>query len=96
MEPDQNLNQYNPKARLFIGNLAWETTEEVLKKYCEQWGAVSYFRLMRDKGTGRPRGYAFVEYVSERDADKAYDEMHGQEFLGRKLRVGDAFQKDGR
>ena len=59
------------QARLFVGNLSFQTGENDLQDYFAQAGAVTSVNLMLDKMTGRSRGFAFVEFGSEADAQKA-------------------------
>jgi cold-inducible RNA-binding protein len=76
--------------KLYVGNLAYETTEEDLQTLFGQAGAVDTVRVMRDMATGRARGFAFVEMASEADAQKAIDAIHDKPFGGRTLTVNEA------
>ncbi|MDR3378443.1 MAG: RNA-binding protein, partial [Verrucomicrobiae bacterium] len=59
------------QARLFVGNLSFQTGENDLQDYFAQAGAVTSVNLMLDKMTGRSRGFAFVEYATAEEAQKA-------------------------
>jgi RNA recognition motif-containing protein len=73
--------------RLFVGNLSYQTMENDLQEYFSQAGAVTSVNLMLDKVTGRSRGFAFVEFATPEEANKAVEQFHNQEFQGRTLTV---------
>lgn len=73
--------------RLFIGNLAWDTTDESLKLAFEAHGQVTYAKVVRDHFTSHSRGYGFVEFSSPEEADAALNKMNGVEIDGRAVRV---------
>jgi len=73
--------------KLFIGGLSYSTTEDGLRNAFAQAGTVISARVMMDKMTGRPRGFAFVEMSSEEEAQKAIQMFDGQELDGRKIAV---------
>jgi RNA recognition motif-containing protein len=76
--------------KLYVGNLAYETTESDLETLFSQSGAVETVRVMRDMATGRARGFAFVEMASEQDAQTAIAQLHEKAFGGRTLTVNEA------
>lgn len=76
--------------KLYVGNLAYETTEADLQTLFSQSGAVETVRVMRDMATGRARGFAFVEMATEADAQAAVDQLHEKQFGGRTLTVNEA------
>src|SRR3954469_11671110 len=76
--------------KLYVGNLAYETTETDLETLFGQAGAVDTVRVMRDMATGRARGFAFVEMATEADAQTAIDQLHEKPFGGRTLTVNEA------
>ncbi len=83
--------------RLFVGNLSWDTQEDDLIAAFEQDGrSVASARIMTDRDTGRPRGFAFVEMGSEADAQAAIQAMDGVELDGRALRVNEAEERQPR
>jgi RNA recognition motif-containing protein len=74
--------------KLYVGNLAFETTESDLKELFGQAGTVETVRIITDRDTGRSKGFAFVEMQD--GGDKAIAEMNGQDFKGRALTVNEA------
>ncbi len=82
--------------RLFVGNLSYQTAENDLEDYFSQAGAVTSVNLMLDKVTGKSRGFAFVEYATAEEANKAVEEFHNKEFQGRALTVNIAKPKEER
>jgi RNA recognition motif-containing protein len=85
----------NP-TRLFVGNLSYQTGENDLQDYFAQAGAVTSVNLMLDKMTGKSRGFAFVEYGSAEEAQKAIDSFHNKEFQGRPITVNVARPREER
>lgn len=73
--------------KLFVGNLAWAATEDDLKTYFGQFGTVESVEVLRDKFTGRARGFAFVVMATPEDAQNAIANTEGKEFQGRPLKV---------
>jgi len=76
--------------KLYVGNLPYETTEDDLQALFAQAGAVDSVNVMRDRETGRARGFAFVEMVSDQDAQNAISQLNEQPFGGRRLTVNEA------
>lgn len=84
------------QARLFVGNLSFQTAENDLQDHFAQAGAVTSVNLMLDKMTGRSRGFAFVEFASPEEAQKAIDQFHDKDFQGRKITVNVARPREER
>ena len=82
--------------RLFVGNLAYQTMENDLQDYFSQAGVVTSVNLMMDKFTGKSRGFAFVEYASAEEANKAVELFHSKDFQGRALTVNIARPREER
>ena len=82
--------------RLFVGNLSYQTAENDLQDYFAQAGAVTSVNLMLDKVTGKSRGFAFVEFATAEDANKAVEQFHSKEFQGRQLTVNIARPREER
>jgi RNA recognition motif-containing protein len=85
----------NP-TRLFVGNLSYQTMENDLQDYFSQAGVVTSVNLMLDKMTGKSRGFAFVEFASMEEANKAIEQFHNKEFQGRALTVNIARPREER
>ena len=84
------------ETRLFVGNLSYQTMENDLQEYFSQAGVVSSVNLMLDKFTGKSRGFAFIEYGSQDEANKAVEMFHNKEFQGRQLTVNIARPREER
>jgi RNA recognition motif-containing protein len=76
--------------KLFIGGLAWATTEESLRDAFRQFGEVSEVKIIVDHYTGRSRGFGFITYTNAEDAPKALEQLNGTELDGRTIRVDSA------
>ena len=82
--------------RLFVGNLAYSTTEADLRSYFGTVAPPSQVVLPVDRETGRPRGFAFVEYQDRGHAEQAIQKFNGQMFAGRPLAVSEARAREDR
>ena len=82
--------------RLFVGNLSYQTMENDLQDYFSQAGVVTSVNLMLDKVTGKSRGFAFVEFSTSEEANKAVEQFHNKEFQGRALTVNVARPREER
>ncbi len=77
-------------AKLYVGNLLYEATEDDLKDLFGQAGTVVSATIIRFRDSGRSKGFGFVEMSSEEEAKKAIDTFNGQDFKGRRLVVSEA------
>lgn len=77
-------------AKVFVGNLNFNTTKTEVQDLFSQVGAIRDVFLPMDRESGRPRGFAFVEFSSDEDAAKAIEKFNGYELSGRALRVNAA------
>ena len=77
-------------AKLFVGNLSFQATEEDLRELFQQAGTVETVRIITDQFTGRPRGFGFVEMATKEEATKAVDMLNGRLFRDRNLVVDEA------
>ncbi len=80
---------------IFVGNLAFKARSEELRELFAKYGEVGSVRIMTDRQTRRPRGFAFVE-MSPAGATKAIKALDGREFLGRELRVSEGTERKPR
>lgn len=76
--------------KLYVGNLPYETNEQDLQDLFAQAGTVETVTVMRDRDTGRARGFAFVEMASSEEAQAAISQLNDQQFGGRRLTVNEA------
>ncbi len=83
------------KKTIFVGNLAFKASPGELNELFAKYGTVHSVRIMKDRATRRPRGFAFVE-MDERAAAKAIKGLDGKEFLGRNLRVNEGAERKER
>jgi RNA recognition motif-containing protein len=79
-----------------VGNLSFQTGESDLPDYFAQAGVVTTCHLMIDKMSGRSRGFAFVEFATPEEAQKAIEQFHDKEFQGRKITVNVARPREER
>jgi RNA recognition motif-containing protein len=77
-------------AKLFVGGLSWDTTDEKLKEFFSQAGTVESANVITDKFTGRSKGFGFVEMSTAKEAEKAKKELNGKELDGRTINIDDA------
>lgn len=77
-------------SKLYVGNLSFNTTDQGLEEAFSAHGEVASAVVVRDRDTDRSRGFGFVEYTQEADAQKAKEAMNGVELDGRALKVDEA------
>ena len=78
---------------IYIGNMAYTSTEDELRELFEAHGTVTSVRIITDRETGRPRGFGFVEMEDADEARKAIEELNQQDLGGRALVVNEARPK---
>ncbi len=77
--------------KLYVGNLPFQATEEQVSSLFSQTGVTTAnVTLVRDRFSGQPRGFGFVEVNSDDEADRAIQGLNGQDFMGRKIVVNEA------
>lgn len=81
------------KNKLFVGGLSWGTTDEGLRQAFEAFGEVSEAKVITERDSGRSRGFGFVTFNADDDAQKALEEMDGKEVDGRAIRVNEAHDR---
>jgi len=94
---EQNIALWDPNTNpeatsdayrtLFVSRLNYDTTEAKLRREFESYGSIKKITMVHDKITGRPRGYAFIEYKREKDMHEAYKRADGKRIDGRRILV---------
>ncbi len=84
------------ESKLYVGNLSYDSTENNLRELFTQAGEIQEISLITDKFTGQPKGFAFVQMVSQADAEKAIRMFNDQELDGRRIIVNLARPKEER
>ncbi|EQC51830.1 hypothetical protein [Bacteriovorax sp. DB6_IX] len=74
-------------AKIYVGNLSYNIENSDLENLFSEVGSVVNVNVVRDRDTGRARGFGFVEMQSKDDADKAINDLHQRDFMGRALVV---------
>lgn len=77
---------------IYVGNLAFTTTESEVRTLFEEFGTVHEVKMITDRGTGRFRGFGFVE-MDDEEANAAISKLDGVDFSGRTLRVNEARER---
>jgi RNA recognition motif-containing protein len=75
---------------IYIGNMSFETTEDQLRQAFEGFGEVSTIKIITDRDSGQPKGFAFVEMSGRDEAMAAISGLNGQDLNGRALNVNEA------
>ncbi|MFA5792428.1 MAG: RNA-binding protein [Candidatus Gracilibacteria bacterium] len=83
-------------SKLFVGNLPYTTTEEQLRELFSPCGDITSLMVMKDKFTGRAKGFAFVEMATMEGAEAAIQKLHDFEINGRKMIVNEARPREER
>ena len=81
---------------IYVGNLSFQTDEDTLRQAFAQFGQVDNVNIVRDRDTGQPRGFAFVEMASDSEAETAMQQLNGSALDGRNLTVNEARPKTDR
>jgi RNA recognition motif-containing protein len=82
--------------KLYVGNLAFQTTSQELQDLFATAGTVESASVVEDRDTGRSRGFAFVEMSTKEEATSAIDQFNGKEVGGRELKVNEAKPREDR
>ena len=78
---------------IYVGNLSWQMTDEDLRTLFEQYGSVTSAKIVKDKVSGRSKGFGFVEMPEDTEAQNALSSLYDSEVLGRKIIVNEAQPK---
>jgi len=82
--------------KLYVGNLAFQTTSQDLQELFAQAGTVESASVIEDRDTGQSKGFAFVEMSTEEEAAAAIEQFNGKEVAGRALKVNEARPRENR
>jgi len=78
------------RSTVFVGNIAYDVTENELRQHFEHFGHINNFRFVTDKATGKPRGFGFCEYQTEQEALMAIENLNNMDVHGRHIKVDSA------
>lgn len=84
------------KKKLYVGNLPWSLNNDSLKELFSQFGEVTEAIIIMDNMSGRSKGFGFVTFANEEDAEKAVSQMHEKEVDGRNIVVNIAKPREDR
>lgn len=79
--------------KLFVWSISWNLDWQELKEAFSKFGEVTYVKVVKDRETGRSKGFGFVEFANIEDAKNAKESMDGQELDGRSIKVDFAQDK---
>ena len=82
--------------KVFVGGISWDATDQDLNELFGEVGEVSEAVILQDRETGRSRGFGFVTFASDSDAQTAIEKFNGHEFQGRPLTVNEARPREDR
>ncbi|MBS1918451.1 MAG: RNA-binding protein [Bacteroidetes bacterium] len=80
---------------IYVGNLSWQMTDEDLRNLFEQHGTVASAKIVKDKVSGRSKGFGFVEMQDDAEAQQAITSLYDSEVMGRKIIVNESQPKQG-
>ena len=75
---------------IYVGNLSWQMTDEELRALFEKFGNVTSAKIVKDKVSGRSKGFGFVEMPEDAEAQNALTSLYESEVMGRKIIVNEA------
>ena len=73
--------------RLFVGNLSWSVTAKELRDTFSKFGEVEDARIIKERSSGRSRGFGFVTFCDAEEGNRALENLNGSEFFGRELKL---------
>jgi cold-inducible RNA-binding protein len=82
--------------KLYVGNISWGVSDEDLKEAFAQFGEITDHVVMKDRDSGRSRGFGFVTFAEDADAEAAIEAMNEYELDGRALTVNEAKPREDR
>lgn len=87
---DSQRRRITDMINIYIGNLSYRATEGDIRQAFEQFGEVASVQIIKDRETGRSRGFAFVEMPNSEEAKQAIDELDSSEIAGRPVKINEA------
>jgi RNA recognition motif-containing protein len=81
--------------KLYVGNLSFTATEEELRAHFAQAGTPESVAIIKDRLTGKSRGFGFVEMSTDEEAMQAIEQLDGKELKGRPLKINEARSREG-
>ncbi|MDP4187108.1 MAG: RNA-binding protein [Bacteroidota bacterium] len=78
---------------IYVGNISYNSTEDNLKQIFEEYGEVTSVKIVKDKYSGRSKGFGFVEMANDEDGKRAIEELNGYNLLNREISVSEARPK---
>lgn len=78
------------RMNIYVGNLPFDATQDQLEDLFAPFGQVESVRIITDRLTGQPRGFAFVQFANKDEGQQAIDKLNNKDFLGKQLRVNEA------
>ena len=81
---------------IYAGNVSYDATEENVRQAFEAFGQVSSARIIKDKYSGQPRGFGFVEMPDRAEAQAAIENLNGKDLLGQQMNVNEARARTNR
>jgi cold-inducible RNA-binding protein len=81
---------------IYVGNLAFDTTEDGVRNLFSSFGNITSVRLISDRDTGRPKGFGFVEMSNSSEAEAAINALNGKMLDGREIKVNEAKPREER
>ncbi|MBT5846756.1 MAG: RNA-binding protein, partial [Verrucomicrobiales bacterium] len=82
--------------KVFVGGIPWAASDQDLRDLFSETGEVTDAVILQDRETGKSRGFGFVTYASDDDAQSSVEKFNGHEFMGRELTVNEARPREER
>tara|TARA_Y100001970_G_scaffold181065_2_gene220429 strand:+ start:6893 stop:7153 length:261 start_codon:yes stop_codon:yes gene_type:complete len=81
---------------IYCGNISYDTSEDDLRDLFAQYGEVAGVRVIKDRDTGRSKGFGFVDMNNDDEAKEAIEALNEKDFMGRALRINEARPREER
>jgi len=79
--------------KIFVGNLAWAVSEDLLNSTFSKFGEIEDLRIILDRETGKSKGFGFITFKDKESVQKAIDQMDNTDLMGRNLRISEAKER---